>query len=206
MIKWQNLQLNIQYKAGDVRRGKTSSGDYWSQLMPFAYGEIVGTQGIDKEPVDVIVGNYLTSKRVYVCQVAKNKGGEDKVMIGFLTLSAAKKAFIKCYGGQISFLKGVKIFSIPKFLKLLKTRRGLSLSAGLFDGDTTNTATWGVIQPLPTGWNTKVENPGDVKLTKEEQKFNTELARRQGPEKAYVEVSQGADINISPPLIYSSNR
>lgn len=205
-MKWNNLTLSVQYPVNSIRRGIDKDGNSWSQLLPYAYGEILGTEGIDKEPVDCIIGDFPSASKVYICQLPKAKGSEDKCMIGFLTLAAAKKAFLSCYGGDIAFLKGIRGVRVKKFLVLLKTRRGLSLSAGFTDGDTTDTFTWGVLQPLPTGWNTQVENPGDRELTPEERAFNTELSRRQGPEKTYVEVSQGADINISPPLIYSSKR
>lgn len=46
-----------------------------------------------------------------------------------------------------------------------------------------------VIEPVPTGWNTKVENPGDKKLTKRERRFNTDLALRQGGKPEYVTVA-----------------
>lgn len=203
-MKWNNLTLNIQYPKDSIRRGVDKTGNHWSQKLPWAYGEILGTEGVDKEPVDVIVGDSLSSDNVYICTMPKDKGGEDKCLIGFLTLSLAKKGFLSCYGGDVSFLSGIKKVSVKKFRYLLNKRRGLSLTAGIMDGDTTDTFTWGILQPLPTGWNTAVENPGDRDLTPEERAFNTEISRRQGPEKTYVEVSQGADINISPSLIYSN--
>jgi hypothetical protein len=46
------------------------------------------------------------------------------------------------------------------------------------------------LEPIPTGWDTKVENPGDRKLTPEEKQYNTELARHQGGAPSYATVAQ----------------
>lgn len=48
------------------------------------------------------------------------------------------------------------------------------------------------LEPVPTGWDTKVENPGDRKLTPEEKQYNTELARHQGGAPSYATVAQVA--------------
>lgn len=189
MLIWHKLKLNIQHKAGTVRSGRDAAGNPWSQLLPYDYGEIVGSEGIDGEPVDVIVGNYLKSDKVFICQMPKNKSGEDKVLIGFLTSDQAKKAFIACYGGNIAFLKKIKSMSVKMFKLLLRTKPGKSLIASFYDG--TYVTNIGALEPVPTGWNTKVDNPGDKKLTKEERRFNTDLALRQGkPE--YATTSQVA--------------
>lgn len=58
------------------------------------------------------------------------------------------------------------------------------------------------LDPVPTGWNTKVENPGDKKLTKKEREYNTELARHQGGAPSYVNVAQVARTD-SVPYVYS---
>jgi hypothetical protein len=201
MLKWNNLNLSVTHSAGNIRRGTDINNNNWSQRVPYAYGEILGTEGTDKKPVNVIIGPYLKSKIVFVCSLPKNKTGEDKCLIGFLTKASAKKAFLSCYGGDVSFLRTIKEMSLTKFVKALASRRGMSLIAtGSYDFDLSYTLS--PLEPIPTGWNTEVENPGDKKLTKEERRFNTDLALRQGkPE--YVTVSQGADINVSPDNIYS---
>lgn len=198
---WNNLKITIQHPADSIRRGKDAVGKQWSQRMPYDYGEIIGTEGIDKEPVDVIVGSYLKSKTVFVCQMPKNKSGEDKVMIGFLTAKQAKKAFIACYGGDVSFFGKMKAMSL-KMLKLLLSRTaGKSLIASFYDG--TYMTHLSTLEPVPTGWNTKVDNPGDKKLDKEAKKLNIEIARRQGPDKVYVQTHQVADTTSHVDGIYS---
>lgn len=190
MLIWHKLKLNIQHKAGTVRSGRDAVGNPWSQLMPYDYGEIVGSEGIDGEPVDVIVGNYLKSDKVFICQMSKNKSGEDKVLIGFLTIDQAKRAFVACYGGKVAFLKKIKSMSVKMLKLLIRTKPGKSLIASFYDG--TYVSNLGVLEPVPTGWNTKVDNPGDKKMTKEEEKFNIQIAKNVGAKPEYATTSQVA--------------
>jgi hypothetical protein len=61
------------------------------------------------------------------------------------------------------------------------------------------------IEPIPTGWNTKVENPGDRKLTPKERQYNTELARHQGGQPTYPTSSLVAP-TAAIDYVYSAKR
>lgn len=187
--KWNGLTLHIQTPADGIRRGVDKEGNHWSQRIPFAYGEIVGTEGIDKEPVDCIVGDHLgcDGEKVYIVQMPKAKSGEDKCMLGFLTISAAKKGFLACYGGDVAFFGKIKSVSVRMFKLLLNRHSGKSLIQAMvgYDYDYRLTA----LQPLPTGWNTEVDNPGDRELTPIERQYNTENARHQGGQPTYPTVA-----------------
>jgi hypothetical protein len=203
ILKWNKLKIAIRNPAGSIRQGITSSGDLWSQYMPYTYGSILGTVGVDKKAIDVIVGHDLAAGKVYICAMALIKGGEDKCLIGFASRPEAKKAFLSCYNGDINFLSSIICCSVGKFKKLLHSHKGISLSASPQEYDLTSVLN--VISPVPTlqDKTTKVENPGDRKMTKKEKEFNMEIARHQGGAPSYAEVSKGADINISPEWIYS---
>jgi hypothetical protein len=200
--KWNGLDISIQTPAGGIRRGVDKQGNHWSNKIPYAYGEIIGTEGIDKEPVDCYVGDYPKSQNVYIVKMPKDKSGEDKCMIGFLTLSQAKKGFLSCYGGDISFFGSIREVSISRFKHLLVKRKGKNLIA-MSDMDFDVSYRLTPLEPLPTGWNTEVENPGDRKLTPEERRYNTELARHQGGEPSYATVATVAR-TWSVPYVYSS--
>jgi len=187
-----------------MRNGKDPSGLYWQQFMRYDYGEIQGTLGLDKRPVNVILGDNLSSDKVFICTMPPSKSGEDKCLIGFNTFFEAKQAFMSCYKGSVDFLHSISCVSVGKFKRLLASRRGFTLLAEWQSNDYTTILN--MMQPLPTGWNTEVENPGDRDLTPDERAYNTELARRQGGAPSYAEISQGGDINISPAWIYSSRK
>jgi hypothetical protein len=183
---WKNLRINIQYKVGDVRSGTDANGKTWTQRCPFDYGEISGSKGMDNEPVDVIFGPFKQSKKVFICTLPKSKSGEEKVMLGFLTLASAKKGFIAFYGGDISFFKSIKSIGLTQLKSLLKLRRGMSFFA--------NEVT-AILQPIPTGYFKKVK---EVEPDEEDIKLSLKQIMRQGGNPSYATTSMGWDQNQSP--------
>lgn len=98
----------------------------------------------------------------------------------------------------------LKQLAIEAAVKEKPKRRKKKVKA-MLDGDFDVAYRLSPIEPVPTGWNTKVENPGDRKLTKKEKKYNIELARHQGGQPTYVTVSQVARTSCVD-NVYSSRK
>ena len=95
----QGLSISIEQPKGSTRSGKDPNGKKWSVKMNNHYGYIRGTQGKDKDHIDVFIGDSPTSKKVYVVDQMGRDGSfdEHKVMIGFDSLEEAKAAYLSNY-------------------------------------------------------------------------------------------------------------
>ena len=94
----QGLTIKVENDVGTTRSGVDNNGKPWSVVMKYPYGEIVGSVGMDGDPVDVFVGPNKTAKWVYVMHQIKKDGtgfDEDKCMLGFNDVMDAKKRIHK---------------------------------------------------------------------------------------------------------------
>lgn len=96
-VSWRGLEIAIENPAGTVREGKG-----WRTKMVYDYGYVCGTEGVDGDEVDVYLGPDLEgAPNVYVVHQRKygkwDQYDEDKAMLGFGSLGAAKKAYLKHY-------------------------------------------------------------------------------------------------------------
>lgn len=115
------LPLNIETAAGQERKGVDPDGHAWAVKMPWHYGEIVGTLGLDGEPVDVMVGPDPLAPMVYVLHLRRivkdrktHARDEDKAYLGFRSRAAALLAFNKAYTRK-DLLQGVTIWPFEDF-------------------------------------------------------------------------------------------
>ena len=98
-IRFQGLpQIDVEQRRGEVRRG-----DGWSVVMPYHYGELRDTEGVDGDPVDVCVGPDAYAPMAYIVR-QKEPGrslaesyDEDKVMVGFRRKQDAIDAYRRAY-------------------------------------------------------------------------------------------------------------
>jgi len=102
VVGWQGLNISIENEAGSHREGVNRDGQKWRQRMPYPYGYINDTTGIDLDHVDVFLGPHLDDAQfVYVVHARKvnrwDEYDEDKVMIGFRTQQEAVQAFLDSY-------------------------------------------------------------------------------------------------------------
>ena len=126
-VSWAGLTIAIENPAGSVRRGRNRHGVTWEQRMPFAYGEVVGTMGVDGDPVDVFLGpNMDVCSQVYVVHQRRVKDwenyDEDKVMLGFDSQEEATAAFLACYSDP-RFLGPITAMSVPEFVAKVRATR-----------------------------------------------------------------------------------
>lgn len=129
-IQWNGLTIAIENPAGSVRRGAT-----WEVRMCYDYGEIVGSMGMDGDPVDVYMGPNLEAPMVYVVHQRRvgdwAKYDEDKCMLGFDCEEDAKAAFLSNYNDP-RFLGPVSAIPVAQFVsKVLATRKAPAMVKAL---------------------------------------------------------------------------
>ena len=144
-IEWQGLTIAIENPAGSVRRGTNRHGVSWEIRMRFDYGEVVGSMGVDGDPVDIYMGPNLEAPMVYVVHQRRVNDwaayDEDKCMVGFDCQADAEAAFLSNYNDP-RFLGPVTAMPVDEFvakvratkeapamIKALLARRVLFLSA-----------------------------------------------------------------------------
>lgn len=125
---FQGLPIDIENKKGSSREWvDENTGEKGSNFMHYDYGYIAGTLGVDQDEVDVYLGNDLESTTVYVIAQMKKPDftevDEQKVMLGFSSESAAKKAYLKQYDNP-KFFGGIVSMSIEQFKYKLSRYRG----------------------------------------------------------------------------------
>lgn len=97
----QGFQIAIENPRGSVRRGVNDQGKAWESVMPHHYGYILrNVSEADGDHVDVFVGPDPDSELVFVVDQKNPKTGrfdEHKVMLGFKSQAAAKRAYLDAY-------------------------------------------------------------------------------------------------------------
>ena len=100
-IQRDGLDISIENPAGSVRRGKDPNGKAWESPIHHDYGYIRGTEGPDKDHVDVFIkpGSKEGGTVYVVNQVDPNtkKFDEPKVMMGFDSQKEASEAYLSNY-------------------------------------------------------------------------------------------------------------
>lgn len=103
-VRLWGFDISIENAKGSERSGKDAEGKEWSVTMPAHYGYIKGTQGKDKDHVDVYIGPSTDSEKVFVVNQNEKKDGafdEHKVMLGFEDRDKAIATYDKAYTGDL---------------------------------------------------------------------------------------------------------
>ncbi len=112
------FKLVIENPVGTVREGVDETGKPWRTEFQHAYGEIVGTLGVDGDPVDVYLGDDEAASEVYIVRQMKRKDwdkfDEDKCFLGFSSMEAAKQAYLNHYDDP-RFFGGIIAMPIEEF-------------------------------------------------------------------------------------------
>lgn len=142
------LDIRIENPKGSTRSGTDDKGETWTSTMMHHYGDIKGTIGADGDPVDVFVGEIPEPDQVFVIDQIDpdaRKFDEHKVMLGFDSVKAAKKAYFANYADNWQGLGAIKTFTLDKFKQWIAggaTKTALKYTDGDFqEGE----------QPLPPG-------------------------------------------------------
>ncbi|WP_159711457.1 hypothetical protein [Geminicoccus flavidas] len=125
-IRWNGLEIAIENPAGSTRSGQDRSGNRWSITMAHPYGYVVGSMGVDGDPVDVYVGPDASAPMVYV--IHQRRVGdwvvydEDKCMIGFGSEDEARHAFLQHYTDP-RFLGPITAMPVDEFVAKVRATR-----------------------------------------------------------------------------------
>lgn len=89
LFAW-GLNIVIESPKGSMRHGEN-----WIQKMANDYGYIRNTEGKDGDEVDVFIGPYLSSNKMYVIEQINYLGefDEHKIMLGFNSIMEAQEAY-----------------------------------------------------------------------------------------------------------------
>lgn len=123
---WHGLTVAIEHPEGTVREGVDETGKPWRTVFRYAYGEILGTTGMDGDPVDVFIGNYPDAPEVYVVQQMKRKqwdvADEQKCMINFASIDEARDAYLSHYDDP-RFFGGITALPVAEFIAKVRATR-----------------------------------------------------------------------------------
>lgn len=98
-VNIDGYDITIETPKGSVRSGIDAEGQPWSVTMNNTYGYIRGTEGVDGDHIDVFLSDDPTQGDVYVIDQVNEDGSfdEHKVMYGFKSALAAKRAYLANY-------------------------------------------------------------------------------------------------------------
>ncbi len=98
-INIDGYDITIETPKGSERSGVDTNGQPWSVTMNNTYGYIRGTEGVDGDHIDVFLSDNPAGGKVYVIDQMNEDGSfdEHKVMYGFNSALAAKRAYMKNY-------------------------------------------------------------------------------------------------------------
>jgi hypothetical protein len=122
-IQWRGLTIAIENPAGSVRRGRNRHGVTWEVRMRFDYGEVVGSMGVDGDPVDIYMGPNPDAPMVYVVHQRRvndwTEYDEDKCMVGFDSQADAEAAFLSNYNDP-RFLGPITAMPVDEFVQKVR--------------------------------------------------------------------------------------
>lgn len=119
-ININGFDITIENPKGSYRQGKDKNGKSWKTLMHYDYGYFKHTLGKDGDAIDVFIGPYLNSDKIFcVDQFLNGKFDETKVMLGFKDKESAKKGYLKNYEKDWKGFKEITEVSVDNFKKWL---------------------------------------------------------------------------------------
>jgi hypothetical protein len=118
-VKIDGYDVTIENPKGSVRSGKDADGNEWSVTMNNDYGYIRGTEGVDGDHIDVFLSDNPETGDVFVIDQVNPDGtfDEHKVMYGFKSALAAKRAYMANYSKGWTGLGNITRVSKEEFKK-----------------------------------------------------------------------------------------
>lgn len=118
-VKIDGYDVTIENPKGSVRSGKDAEGNEWSVTMNNDYGYIRGTEGVDGDHIDVFLSDNPETGDVFVIDQVNPDGtfDEHKVMYGFKSALAAKRAYMANYSKDWTGLGNITRVSKEEFKK-----------------------------------------------------------------------------------------
>ena len=122
-ITLDGYDITIENPKGSTRSGVDANGQPWSVTMNNDYGYIRGTEGVDGDHIDVFLSDDPTTGKVYVIDQVNDDGAfdEHKVMYGFKSALAAKRAYLANYSPGWQGLGSISEVSKEEFKKWVES-------------------------------------------------------------------------------------
>lgn len=133
-IKVHGFDVSIENPAGGKRRGQDKNGKKWEVAMPAHYGYIRGTEGKDKDHLDVYVGPNEQSDQVFIVDQIDPASGEfdeHKILMGFDSYEEAKAAYDGAFSdgsgpARSGAVTALDVDAFKKWMKEGNTKKPLS--------------------------------------------------------------------------------
>jgi GNAT superfamily N-acetyltransferase len=112
------LTIAIENPKGSERSGISPDGKEWSQKMHSHYGYILGTEGRDKDHIDVFIGDeHPHSELIFVVNQVDPAGrfDEHKCIIGAVSEAEARKMYLDNYEDGWRGLGAIYPLTMPQF-------------------------------------------------------------------------------------------
>lgn len=124
-ITIDGYNITIENPKGSERNGADKDGNKWSVTMNNDYGYIRGTEGVDGDHIDVFLSDNPESGDVFVIDQVNPDGtfDEHKVMYGFKSALAAKRAYKANYSKDWTGLGNITRVSKEEFKKWVNSSR-----------------------------------------------------------------------------------
>ena len=122
-ITLDGYDITIENPKRSTRSGVDANGQSWSVTMNNDYGYIRGTEGVDGDHIDVFLSDDPTTGKVYVIDQVNADGSfdEHKVMYGFKSALAAKRAYLANYSPGWKGLGTISEISKEEFKKWIES-------------------------------------------------------------------------------------
>lgn len=121
------LDIAIENPRDSERSGTDPDGNKWSVKMAHHYGYIKNTEGADGDHVDVFVGKYPESEKVFIVDQVNADGSfdEHKVMLGFKNKAMAITGYKASYekGWKVGPIKSMTMIEFKGWLKSGDTKK-----------------------------------------------------------------------------------
>jgi hypothetical protein len=124
--KFAGLDIAVENPAGSIRLWQDPEGKQGATRMVCDYGFIDGVLSGDGEELDVYIGPDPEAREVYVVHQlmapAYRSHDEDKVMLGFISLEAARACFLAHRDDGERSIGGISVIPADRFRAKLRRR------------------------------------------------------------------------------------
>ena len=129
------LRMAIETPKGGMRSGRAPDGSEWAVRMPAHYGHILGTEGVDGDPVDVFIGGDLTSDFAVILDqrsLETQAFDEHKVFVGFKNMLQVMDAYEGAFsdGRAAERVQDIRVVTLPELKDWLAKRGATKKEAG----------------------------------------------------------------------------
>lgn len=126
-LQWNGLTISVENEGGTWRRGRSADGKEWATLLMWPYGYVNRSMGVDGDQVDVYLGPHLADAPVVYVVHQRRYGDwdaydEDKAMLGFMSESDARAAFLACYDDP-RFLGEITAMPVAEFVAKVRATK-----------------------------------------------------------------------------------